>query len=766
MNKIFYLFKFLILCFLLYYPSKTYAYTKFTHIQNVPIISPVSNTWESQRTAYQNVLYDNEASLFKMWYSGHNGTKWSIGYATSSDGILWNKNNNNPILHSETDNEPKNFLTPFVIKDADLYRMWYTSTPDDATNFRIGYATSQDGINWNKITNEQLVPEPNKGEIAIVSPNVLKINDSDYRMWYVFKGNNVGWKLGYATSENGTTWTKYSNNPVIDKTVNWEGSNIGKSTIIYEDNTFHLWYDTNTPGSAIVYANSYDGINWDKPIEYNPVMLPESTGLNAFNVGAPNIVKLNNINYLFFTALINENNNTYWKISLATDAPIPSPTIIPTPTLLPTVTPSPIPTPTNIPTPTPTPLLTNKVVFIPGFGGSWNQDAILSCNLDTNPAQWQSWFASEQVYNRIFDSLAQSGFEVLPFYYDWRKLPTETASNLRNFIYTNTKTNEKVHIVSHSMGGLIARAYIEQEKENAKIDKLLTTGTPHQGVVQAYPAWSAGQTWGPFYFQIAAELAKFFCYEPGLTQKEMIRKAAPSIQTMLPTFDFLRLHSTNIVKPVYSMIDKNPWLLQHHDFNPPYFGITVGSLAGTGNRTQKEYTYVPQTPLNIIRDEYADGRPVKAVYSTLGDGTVLTESSILNGSWSKNLKLDHTELIRSKLGIQTIIQFLLDSTSLPELSIDSALKNSQVIIANDGNDIEITTPKKQSKKRVKGVITLEDIQDGSYFIRSKGNIGRLLIIQMINEHQIFVKEYSDLQMKKSKKVLRLTNNSITKDPLE
>lgn len=742
--------------------ENVYANT-FTKHKDNPIITP-SQTWEKQAIAMPSIIYKD--GKFKMWYSGKgdNG-RWQIGYAESLDGINWNKHFSNPVYSRiELDNKDVHDQTVIFDENSNQFIMWYVASQNGGTsNYQIYRAVSIDGINWNNSPTSPVYINTSWNNSYISAPFVLK-ETNDYKMWYISKGSG-DWKLGLASSTDGINWTDNLINPVLISDKYWEGNQIGGVFVKFENDNYKLYYGTNDGlnniKTNISYATSLDGINWNKDENENPIISPDlPSSYDSGIIGEASLVKKNNINYLFY----NSYGNDIFSFSLATDAPIPSPTPEPTSTPFPTATPIPSPTPTY--TPTPTPSQTNKVVFIPGFGGSWNQDAILSCNLDTNPTNWQSWFASEQVYNGIFDSLAKSGFEVLPFYYDWRKLPSETANNLKNFIIAHTDNNEKVHIVSHSMGGLIARAYIEQEKEHSKIDKLLTSGTPHQGVVQAYPAWSAGQTWGPFYFQIAAELAKFFCFEPGLSQKELLRKAAPSIQTMLPTFDYLRLHTTNIFKPVNSMIDKNPWLIQNTDFNPPYYGITVGSLGGTGKRTQIMYTYIPQTPLNVFRDEYADGRPVKAIFSANGDGTVLTDSSLLHGTWSKKLKLDHTELIRSKTAIQNIIQFLLDSTSMPDLSNLSAINTGQVIIANDGDDIEIITPKKQIKKREKGIITLADIQDGSYLIHSKGNIGRLLIIQILNENKIFVKEYSDLEVKKSKRRLNFLNNKINKETLE
>jgi pimeloyl-ACP methyl ester carboxylesterase len=46
--------------------------------------------------------------------------------------------------------------------------------------------------------------------------------------------------------------------------------------------------------------------------------------------------------------------------------------------------------------------------------------------------------------------------------------------------------HEKVHVVGHSLGGLIARYHVQRQGGHARIDSLVTLGTPHQGSVLAH----------------------------------------------------------------------------------------------------------------------------------------------------------------------------------------------------------------------------------------------------------------------------------------
>lgn len=57
-----------------------------------PILIPGPQEWDSQLVGGPDILYDGKG--YKMWYSGYDGKYWRVGYATSSDGITWDKHPN------------------------------------------------------------------------------------------------------------------------------------------------------------------------------------------------------------------------------------------------------------------------------------------------------------------------------------------------------------------------------------------------------------------------------------------------------------------------------------------------------------------------------------------------------------------------------------------------------------------------------------------------------------------------------------------------
>ena len=168
-----------------------------------------------------------------MWYVGIETAALlsRIGYATSTDGINWQKDIlNNPVLLPGTASwESATVSHPSVMPYSNGYKMWYSGSAAGASQSAIGYATSPDGINWQKDTLNN--PVLLSGAIGqwdriVFGPEVLYI-DNLYYMFYT--GQIVLYqsdKVGLATSSDGIhNWDKHDSNPVLQPTAGqWDGS--------------------------------------------------------------------------------------------------------------------------------------------------------------------------------------------------------------------------------------------------------------------------------------------------------------------------------------------------------------------------------------------------------------------------------------------------------------------------------------------------------------------------------------------------------------
>lgn len=104
-------------------------------------------------------------------------------------------------------------------------------------------------------------------------------------------------------------------------------------------------------------------------------------------------------------------------------------------------------------------------------------------------------------FDGLIDELTSNGYKegenLFVFPYDWRKSNKDSADNLKDKIAEILKETgaQKVDIVAHSMGGLVAKKYIA-DNGASYINQLVFIGTPHLGAPNAFKALMYGDDMG------------------------------------------------------------------------------------------------------------------------------------------------------------------------------------------------------------------------------------------------------------------------------
>lgn len=223
------------------------------------------DSWDDNSVWSPTVILDG--STYRMWYSGDDGSGiFQIGLATSPDGITWSRSGSNPVLSPSQSWEISRVSSPSVILDGTTYKMWYTGV-DGAGVAHIGYATSSDGIVWTKHAGNPVLDVGAGGTWEsedVSSPTVVKI-DSTYHLWYTGTDGSTS-RVGHATSTNGITWVKDSANPVLDvgDVGEWDWLNVYSPDVVKVGDAFRMWYSGGTLPVAwqTGYAESSDGSAW------------------------------------------------------------------------------------------------------------------------------------------------------------------------------------------------------------------------------------------------------------------------------------------------------------------------------------------------------------------------------------------------------------------------------------------------------------------------------------------------------------------------
>jgi len=233
--------------------------------------------WDAVLVASPSVLFDG--TEYKMWYAGSDdGKHFRIGYATSADGIVWNKYAGNPVLDLGPTGSWDQYVVglPYVLLDGAEYKMWYTGSYDESPSSRTGYATSADGIMWNKYDGNPVLdvgPAESWDEVQVHGPSVL-LDGNEYKMWFGGTDVSLNFRIGYATSADGIVWNKYAGNPVLDLGSDeaWDKDWVYTPRVLFDGKEYKAWFSgRDRPFDTIGYAASADGIEWNK-FARNPVL--------------------------------------------------------------------------------------------------------------------------------------------------------------------------------------------------------------------------------------------------------------------------------------------------------------------------------------------------------------------------------------------------------------------------------------------------------------------------------------------------------------
>lgn len=218
-----------------------------------------------------------EDGRYRMWFSWR--PRKSVALVESVDGIHWSE----PVicLGPNPDSgweEEINRVT--VVRRDDGYQMWYTGQVFGASErSQIGYATSPDGVHWERRSVAPVLSPTEPWEkVAVMCPHVRwNAELEQYQMWYSGGEQYEPDAIGYATSTDGLHWVKLPT-PVFqaDPTLRWENQKVTACQVIREDDGYYMFYIgfRDIHYAQIGLARSRDGItNWERH-PGNPIIAP------------------------------------------------------------------------------------------------------------------------------------------------------------------------------------------------------------------------------------------------------------------------------------------------------------------------------------------------------------------------------------------------------------------------------------------------------------------------------------------------------------
>jgi len=203
-----------------------------------------------------------EEGRLRMWFASTDfagGTgEHTLHETTSEDGIHW------------TAPSPAQFdgiYAPTIIKEDDVYQMWYSDVSADP--WIVRHAKSTDGKQWERTEDPCIVIDQDWERERLFYPAVIK-HDNQYVMWYgsYWTAREATTAIGTAVSSDGLTWTKAPNNPVMtpDESRPWESHyTTSQSVLKLDDGSWRMWYASR---KAPPFVNKYFAIGtarWEGP---------------------------------------------------------------------------------------------------------------------------------------------------------------------------------------------------------------------------------------------------------------------------------------------------------------------------------------------------------------------------------------------------------------------------------------------------------------------------------------------------------------------
>ena len=211
---------------------------------------------------------------FRMYYSGQGPDvsqprHAAIFAAESGDGVHWDRLREF-VFSPEGEWQNCGVMCPHVLydKEAGLYKMWYSGMNNPGIHYEpdvIGYAESRDGITWTlpfhtPVFRAEDVPG---GKLVKVTAAQIEKQNGFYYMFYIGFESHSRATVCLCRSRSGTgAWEQYPDNPIVSPDEGaWDHDACYKPAVCTDEHKTMLWYNGRKESSeqiGLVLKNSPD----------------------------------------------------------------------------------------------------------------------------------------------------------------------------------------------------------------------------------------------------------------------------------------------------------------------------------------------------------------------------------------------------------------------------------------------------------------------------------------------------------------------------
>jgi len=230
--------------------------TEIIAISGNPVLSPgEKGLFDDSGVSPACLLATNEKTFF--YFLGWNLCK-TVPWRNRIGLDIYDKNTRRfkrqspaPIM-DRCDCDPYTVSYPFVIYEDGMFRMWYGShiswgDENKEMEHVMKYAESEDGIHWQR-DGVICINFKSPDEYAISRPCVIKDGDT-YKMWFSYRG--AKYRIGYAESADGIKWERKDEEVGIDVSPSgWDSEMIEYPFVFDHKGKRYMLYNGNGYGKT------------------------------------------------------------------------------------------------------------------------------------------------------------------------------------------------------------------------------------------------------------------------------------------------------------------------------------------------------------------------------------------------------------------------------------------------------------------------------------------------------------------------------------
>lgn len=224
-------------------------------------------------TSYPWMVRDSDTEY--LYYTG-----WTIGAHTpfiNDPGLAIKQTGNSEFrkvsragIFPRTDDEPFGTGSMCVVKETDGWKMYYTTFThwgkdenDHPHYYHIRYASSKDGLHWDRSGKVCIDYDTANGEYVTARPCVLKYKGL-YLMWYSYRGDY--YRIGFAVSADGINWNRHTQVLGMDVSpTGWDSEMVSYGFVYQYKEQLYMLYSGNGfgrsgLGAAVMHTGELDAV--------------------------------------------------------------------------------------------------------------------------------------------------------------------------------------------------------------------------------------------------------------------------------------------------------------------------------------------------------------------------------------------------------------------------------------------------------------------------------------------------------------------------